>query len=295
MDITQTKPTIQEASGYGSQTVQRRIGRIITYLLLAAGSFLMLIPLIWLLRSSVMGLRQIFIFPPQWIPDPLQISNYPDAFNTVPFLRYFRNTMTILIPVVLGTTITASLSAYSFSRLRWPGRDTVFAVLLSTLMLPYTVTLIPTFLLWANLRMVNTYVPLILPAWFGGGIFYIFLLRQFFRSIPTELDEAALMDGANPLQILWHIIAPLSRPALITVAIFSGLGVWNDFLGPLIYLNSSDNYTLALGLSEFTGMYRSEWHLLMAASAMVVTPVLILFFVAQNYFVEGITLTGIKG
>jgi multiple sugar transport system permease protein len=295
MDATRSQTPAYTHVRYGSKTVQTRIERGITYLLLALGSVLMLIPLVWLLRSSVMNIRQIFVFPPQWIPDPLLLSNYPDAFNTVPFVRYFTNTMTILIPSVLGTLITASTCAYSFSRLRWPGRDLIFSVLLSTLMLPYTVTLIPTFLLWANLHMVNTFIPLILPRWFGGGIFFIFLLRQFFRSIPTELDEAAHMDGANPLQVLWYIIVPLSRPALITVAIFSGLDVWNDFLGPLIYLNSSDNYTLALGLSEFTGMYRSEWHLLMAASAMVVAPVLVLFFLAQNYFVEGITLTGIKG
>jgi multiple sugar transport system permease protein len=295
MDVTRTKSTMYAIRGLGSKSTQQRIGRVIAYLLVLVGSFLMLIPLVWLLRSSVMTIRQIFTFPPQWIPDPLQLSNYPKAFTTVPFITYFFNTMKILVPVVLGTTITASLSAYSFSRLRWPGRDLIFAALLTTLMLPYTVTLIPTFLLWARLGQVNTIVPLVLPHWFGGGIFYIFLLRQFFRSIPIELDEAAIIDGANPLQIIWYVIVPLSRPALITVAIFSGLGAWNDFLGPLIYLNSSDNYTLALGLSQFTGMYRSEWHLLMAASAMVVAPVLVLFFVAQSYFVEGITLTGIKG
>lgn len=275
--------------------VRKHASRFLIYLLLFVGSIVMLLPLAWLVRSSVMSLRQIFIFPPQWIPDPWQLNNYPDAFTTIPFLLYLRNTLTILVPVVLGTVLTASISAYGFSRLRWPGRDTVFAILLTTLMLPYTVTLIPTFLIWVRFDLVNTFWPLIVPSWFGGGIFNIFLLRQFFRTIPVELDEAAVIDGANPLQILWRILLPLSRPALITVAIFATMGVWNDFLGPLIYLNDSRNYTLALGLAEFTGMYRSEWHLLMAASTMVLLPVLILFFVAQRYFVEGITLTGIKG
>jgi multiple sugar transport system permease protein len=276
-------------------TSRRRLSRAAVYFLLIAGSAMMLLPLAWLTRSSVMSLRQIFIFPPQWVPDPWQWNNYPDAFTTIPFLLYLRNTLNILIPVVIGTVVTASISAYGFSRLRWPGRDLVFGILLTTLMLPYTVTLIPTFLIWVRFGLVNTFWPLILPSWFGGSIFYIFLLRQFFRTVPLELDEAAVIDGANPLQILWHIILPVSRPALITVAIFSALAVWNDFLGPLIYLNDSRNYTLALGLAEFTGLYRSEWHLLMAASTMVLLPVLLLFFVAQRHFVEGITLTGIKG
>ncbi len=283
------------SGGYWSPSTSRRISRAIPYLILIVGSAMMLLPLVWLLRSSVMGLRQMFIFPPEWIPNPLQLENYPDAFTTIPFLLYTKNTLTILIPVIVGTTVTATITAFSFSRLRWPGRDLVFGILLMTLMLPYVVTLIPTFLLWSKLRLVNTFVPLILPSWFGGSIFFIFLLRQFFLGLPIELDEAAIIDGANPLHIIWHIVVPLSRPVLITVAIFSGLNVWNDFLGPLIYLNDSDHYTLALGLAEFSGMYRSEWHLLMAAATMILFPVLIIFFVAQNYFVEGISLSGIKG
>ena len=265
------------------------------YALCTFGSVLMLFPLVWLVRSSVMDLAQIFVFPPEWIPNPWQWQNYPEALTTIPFLRYFLNTMTILVPTVLGTVVTSSLAAYGFSRLRWPGRDLTFNVLLTTLMLPYAVTLIPTFLLWARLDLVNTFYPLIIPHWFGGGIFYIFLLRQFFRTIPKELDEAALIDGANPLQILWYIIVPLSRPALMAVAIFATLASWNDFLGPLIYLNDSRNFTLALGLAEFTGLYSSQWHLLMAASTVVIVPVVILFFFAQRYFIEGIALTGSKG
>lgn len=276
-------------------TVKRRIGKVIIYGLCLAVSAVMLIPLLWLVRSSFMGLKQIFVFPPQWIPDPWQWDNYPKALTTIPFLRYFLNTMTILVPSVVGTVATSALAAYGFARLRWPGRDITFNVLMTTLMLPYAVTLIPTFLMWAKLGLINTYWPLVLPSWFGGGIFFIFLLRQFFMTLPTELDEAATIDGANPLQIFWNIIIPLSRPALITVAIFSTLGAWNDFLGPLIYLNDSRQYTLALGLAEFTGLYTSQWHLLMAAATVVLLPVLILFFVAQRYFIEGIALTGSKG
>jgi multiple sugar transport system permease protein len=276
-------------------TVQRRLSKIIIYLLCFAVSAVMLIPLLWLVRSSLMGLKQIFVFPPQWIPEPWQFDNYPKALTTIPFFRYFLNTMTILVPSVIGTVATSALAAYGFARLRWPGRDIVFNILMTTLMLPYAVTLIPTFLMWAKLGLINTYWPLVLPSWFGGGIFFIFLLRQFFMTLPTELDEAATIDGANPLQIFWHIIIPLSRPALITVAIFSTLGAWNDFLGPLIYLNDSRQYTLALGLAEFTGLYTSQWHLLMAAATVVLLPVLILFFVAQRYFIEGIALTGSKG
>lgn len=275
--------------------VNRALGKTLVYALCLGVSVLMLFPLVWLLRSSVMDLGQIFVFPPEWIPRPWRWQNYPEALTTIPFLLYLRNTLTILVPSVVGTVITAALAAYGFSRLRWPGRDLVFNILLTTLMLPYAVTLIPTFLLWARLDLINTFWPLIIPHWFGGGIFSIFLLRQFFRTIPKELDEAALIDGANPLQILWNIIVPLSRPALIAVAIFSALTSWNDFLGPLIYLNDSRNFTLALGLAEFTGLYSSQWHLLMAASTVVIAPVILLFFFAQRYFIEGIALTGSKG
>ncbi|MDE0529408.1 MAG: carbohydrate ABC transporter permease [Truepera sp.] len=277
------------------RTTRTRIGKGVFYILLLSGSVAMLIPLVWLIRSSFMGLSQIFIFPPEWLPDPWRWDNYPKALTTIPFVRYFFNTLYILIPTVIGTVITAALAAYGFSRLRWPGRDLVFGILLTTLMLPYAVTLIPTFLLWANLGLVNTYWPLILPDWFGGSIFYIFLLRQFFLTLPRELDEAAIIDGANPLQVLRFVIVPLSRPALITVAIFSTLFEWNDFLGPLIYLNDSRQFTLALGLAEFTGLYTSQWHLLMAAATVVIVPVLVLFFFAQRYFIEGIALTGTKG
>ena len=277
------------------RTARRRLGKTAVYLLCILGSVLMLIPLAWLVRSSVMSLGQIFTFPPEWIPSPWRWENYPQALTSIPFFRYFVNTLVILVPSVLGTVVTSTLAAYGFSRLQWPGRDIVFGILLTTLMLPYAVTLIPTFLLWASLGLVGTYWPLIVPHLFGGGIFYIFLLRQFFMTLPKELDEAAIIDGASPPQVLWYVIVPLSRPALITVVIFATLFEWNDFLEPLIYINRSSQHTLALGLAEFTGLYTSQWHLLMAASTVVILPVLILFFFAQRYFIEGIALTGTKG
>lgn len=269
--------------------------RAAVYALCCAGGGLMLLPFVWMVRSSVMEPAQIFAYPPQWIPNPLRLANYREAFTDVPSLRYLLNTLTLLVPTVAGTVVTSACAAFGFARLRWPGRDWVFALLMSTLILPSVVVLIPTYLVWARAHLVNTFVPLILPAWFGGGIFNIFLLRQFFRTIPRELDEAGYMDGATPLEVFWFVILPLSRPALTTVAIFSALAVWNDFLGPLIYLNDPKKFTLALGLTFFTGEYTSQWNLLMAAATMVIGPAVLFFLAAQRYFVQGITLTGIKG
>jgi len=274
--------------------VQKRIATLITYTLLGIGSVITLFPFAWLVRSSFMEMSQIFIVPPEWIPRPFVWQNYPDALTTVPFGLYFLNTVKIAVGVVLGTVISSALAAFSFSRLRWRGRDLVFGILLTTMMLPYAVTLIPTFILWSRLGLVNTFTPLIAPAWFGAP-FYIFLLRQFFMTIPYELDEAAYVDGASPLYVFSSIMLPLAKPALIVVAIFSFLGVWNDLLGPVIYLTDPNKFTVAIGLAQFTGMYTAQWHLLMAAATVVILPVIILFFLGQRYFIEGITLTGMKG
>ena len=279
-----------------SQRVRRRIALGIAYAICLVFSVAMLFPFAWLVRSSVMSLNQIFVFPPEWIPRPWLWSNYDEALTeTIPFGRYFMNTLVIVVLVVTGTVISSTLAAYGFARLRWPGRDIVFGIMLSTLMLPYAVTLIPTFIIWSHLGLTNTIIPLTLPAWFGGGMFNIFLLRQFFRTIPRDLDDAARLDGASPPRILWDIIVPLSRPALITVGIFSFLATWNDFLNPLIYLTDDRKYTLALGLAQFKGLYNSEWGLLMAASTVVLIPTLVLFFIAQRYFIAGIAVTGLKG
>ncbi len=277
-----------------SYSVQRLVMRILTYAVLIVGAAVSFFPFVWLVRSSVMEMWQIFITPPEWIPNPWAWHNYPMAMTTVPFARYFLNTLQIVLGVSVGTMLTSTLAAFSFSRLRWKFRDLVFTILLTTMMLPYAVTLIPTFILWSRLGLVNTYAPLIAPSWFGVP-FFIFLCRQFFMGIPYELDEAAYVDGASPFFVYWRIILPLAKPALIVVGIFSFMNVWNDLLGPVIYLSNPNKFTVALGLAQFQGMYTAQWHLLMAASTVVLLPVIVVFFIAQKYFIQGIALTGLKG
>lgn len=276
----------------------RPLTRAMMFAILAFGAVLMLLPFVWLVRSALMTDSQIFINPPQWIPRPIAWENFPEALTAQPFARYFLNTMIIEVLVVTGTVLTCSLTAFSFARLRWRGRNLVFGLLLTGVMLPYAVTLIPTFVGWAALGALDTFVPLTLPAWFagaGGGVFNIFLIRQFFLTIPYEMDEAAYIDGANPWQVFTRIVMPLSKPVIVVVTIFTFIGVWNDFLGPLLYLTDSDHFTLALGLATFQSTYTAQWGLLMAASLVVILPIIVLFFVLQRYFVEGVTLTGIKG
>ncbi len=269
--------------------------KIVIYLFLAAISIFCLLPFYWLLRSSLMNLVQIFEMPPIWFPNPVQFTNYFQALTILPFGRYFLNTIIIVVLTIIGTILSCSISAYSFARLRWPYRNLVFGILLSSMMLPYAVTLIPTYLGWSLLGAIDTYFPLIIPAWFGGGAFNVFLLRQFYMTIPGELDEAALIDGAGYFTIYSKIILPLTRPALIVVGLFTFLNSWNDFLGPLVYLNSEIKYTLAIGLESFKGLYNAQWHLLMAASTVVILPAIIIFFIGQRYFIEGIAMTGLKG
>lgn len=265
------------------------------YLALAITSVIFLTPFVWMLRSSVMDLSQIFEMPPVWIPNPWRWDNFARALTALPFITYLRNTVIIVILGVIGTVLSSTLVAFGFARIPWKGRDTIFSVLLSALFLPGAVTLIPSFLGWQALGFYDTFVPLVAPAYFGGGIFNVFLLRQFYLTIPHDFDEAAMVDGASYFQIYWQIILPLSRSAAIVVALFSFLGFWNDFFNPLIYLKSDDLFTLALGLQQFQGVYTAQWELLMAASTAVVAPCVIVFLIGQRYFLEGITLTGLKG
>lgn len=275
--------------------VPHKVGRFLIYFLLIVGAVAMITPLVWLIRSSLMSESQIFSFPPQWVPNPFQWNNYSGALSAEPFFTYFFNTMTIEVGVVPGTLITSGFAAYAFSRMSWRGRNVWFALVIATMMLPYAVTLIPTFIMWKYVGGINTYAPLIVPAWFGGGAFNIFLLRQFLLTLPKELDEAAYMDGATPWTIFWRILLPLSKSAFVVVGIFTFIGVWNDFLNPLIYLNDPSKYTLSLGLALFQGEMYSQWGYLMAASTVVIAPIIALFFFAQRYFIQGIALTGIKG
>lgn len=275
--------------------IAKKYRQIPLYIALILGSIVFIMPLVWMLRSALMDASQIFIVPPIWIPNPFKFDNFQIALNTVPFGKYFINTLIIVCANVTGAVFTSALCAYSFSRLRWPGRDLFFGLLMTGMMLPYAVTLIPTFLGWRAIVEPNSYLPLILPAWFGGGAFNIFLIRQFMRTIPKSLDEAALVDGAGHFYIFTRVILPLSKSAVIVVALFQFLGVWNDFLGPLIYINKESKFTLALGLQQFIGYYTAQWELLMAAATMVLVPPILLFMLGQNYFVKGIAVSGLKG
>ena len=268
--------------------------RSIIFVVLLIGSLVYLMPFLWLIRSSLMSTGQIFKMPLEWIPKPFKWDNYRQALTAMPFAKYFLNTVLIVVLVEAGTLLTAPMAAFAFSRLRWRGRDTIFFILLTSLMIPYAVTLIPTFILWTKLGAINTYFPLTVPAWFGGSAYYIFLLRQFFVGLPIEYDEAAYLDGATPWQVLWKIVIPLSKPAMITVAVFTFLGVWGDLMGPIIYLNDASKYTLAVGLTIFRGAYSTKWNLLMAASTVIMVPPIVLYFLGQRYFEQGITMGGIK-
>lgn len=280
---------------WSSRRFRTLLSQIVVYFLILTGAFFLMIPFVWMISTSLKAPGAVFNWPPEWLPDPIVWSNYPNAWNYLPFTTFLGNTLLVTLTSVIGQTLSASLVAYSFARLRWIGRNTLFLLVLATLMLPFHITMIPVFAIWKMLGAVDTLTPLIVPAFLGGGAFNIFLMRQFFMTIPLELDDAAKIDGCSLLGIYWRIILPLSRPVVGTVAIFSFLFHWDDFLGPLIYLNSINKYTLALGLRLFQGQYNTKWELLMAASLIVMIPVLIIYFLAQRYFVQGIVFTGIKG
>jgi multiple sugar transport system permease protein len=267
----------------------------IWYIILGFFAVTLALPLVWLVSTSLKTGAQIFVMPPKWIPEPIVWQNYPDAFQAVPFHRYFWNTIQIVILATLGTLFTSSMAAFAFARLRFPGRGPLFILVLSTLMLPNIVTLIPTFIVFRYLKWINTLKPLIVPFWLGGSPFFIFLIRQFFMTIPYDLDEAARIDGASNFRIYWNILLPLSKPVLATVAIFSFIHHWNDFFLPLVYLQDPSKWTMAIGLQGFKDLYSTSWNLMMAASTAMILPLLILFFLAQRYFVSGIHLTGLAG
>jgi len=249
-----------------------------------------------MVRTSLTPKDQLFVYPPIWIPDSIKWDNYIKALtaSTFNFLTFLKNSLIYALTSTVGTVLSSSMVAYAFARLRWPGRDLWFIITLSTMMIPFPVTLIPLFLVFKQVGWVNTLLPLIVPNLMGTA-FFIFLMRQFFLTIPRELSDAARIDGASDFDIYWRIMLPLAKPALLTVAIFTFIWTWNDFLGPLIYLNDQDKYVLALGLAMFQGQNRTQWDLMMAAATVVTLPVVVLFFVAQKYFIQGITMTGLKG
>ncbi len=268
--------------------------RVVVFLLAIAGAAVMLLPLAWLVSSSLKPDDQLFVYPPVWIPRYLNWPNYVNAWNYAPFAMYLTNTLIITVFSLIGTLISSSLVAYGFARGQFPGRDLLFGILLSTMMLPGIVTLIPLFLIFKALNWINTFLPLIVPSYFATP-FYVFLLRQFFLGLPRDLDDAAYVDGASTLQVLVQVILPLAKPALASVAIFSVTFHWNDFLAPLIYLNDQSMYTLALGLYSFLSEHTAQWGYLMAASTLMILPMVVLFFFAQRTFIQGIVTSGFGG
>jgi multiple sugar transport system permease protein len=279
-----------------STTIHRRrlVRRAAIYATLVLVGLVFLLPFAWMVSTSVKPNDQVFVYPPQWIPEPILWDNYVDALTEVPFLSYFRNTVFISSMTIVGNLLSCSLVAYGFSRVRWFGRDAVFLIVLATMMLPTATTLVPLYVIFRKLGWMGTFNPLVVPPFFGTA-FFIFLLRQFFMTIPMDLSDAARIDGENEFGIFWRIILPLSKPALATVALFSFLWSWSDFFGPLIFLTNENLYTISLGLVQFQSRYDTAWGQVMAASTVFTLPVLILFFVSQRQFVEGVTVTGLKG
>lgn len=266
--------------------------RVFLYLLLFVGSFVILVPFLWCLATAFKSPREVF--GNSFFPEKLLWSNFTKAITAVPFVQFFFNTMSILIPSLIGVIISNSLVAYGFARLRVPFKNFWFMLLIGTMLLPGQVTLIPQFLLYQQIGWTNSYLPLIVPMFFGSA-FNIFLLRQFMTGIPYELDEAATIDGAGKFTIFTRILLPLMRPVLTAITIFTLTGVWNDYQGPLIYVSDVEKFTMAIGLSLFKGKYSVEWNMMMAATVIMTLPIILIFFVAQRYFIEGITVTGLKG
>jgi ABC-type glycerol-3-phosphate transport system permease component len=294
-----TPLSLQQQSRLSSYRLQRRWSTIGTYALLSVLGALFMFPWFWTLTGSLKTASEVYLFPPPFLPKSANTANYPEVFARVPFGNWFLNSVRVVTLATLGNVLSATLVAYSFARFRWRGRDILFAITLATMMLPAEVTLIPQYLLYKQLGWLNTIRPLWVPAWLGGGAFSIFLLRQFIMGLPREFDEAATIDGASPFRILIQVLIPLMKPVLATIAVITFIGGWDDFMGPLIYLASPDQFTLAVGLRYFNVAEGQPGvptlHLLMAACVMSTTPIVLLFFMAQRYFVQGIVMSGLKG
>ena len=282
--------------------LRRSVPKLVLHAMLILIGLSFAMPFFWMISTSLKAASDVFTYPIQWIPRPPRWENYVTVFevlkfgNTSAIVMFFANTIYVATLSTLGTMISCTLVAYSLGRLEWWGRNFVFGLALATMMLPGVVRLVPTFLIFRDLKWIDTFLPLIVPSWIGGGGFYIFLLRQFLMTLPRELDEAATVDGASIMRILWQILIPLSRPALASLAIFSFLAHYNNFMGPLIYLNSTRKYTLTLALKILQADFQEmSWHLIMVLSTLMLLPVLAMFFFAQKTFIQGIQLTGIAG
>jgi ABC-type glycerol-3-phosphate transport system permease component len=247
-----------------------------------------------MLSTALKSDQQVYLIDSGWLPNPVVWQNFVDAVTTFPFLLYLRNSVITSVLPAVGTLLSSTMVAYAFSRVKWPGREIAFMLLLSTMMLPAQVTMIPVYVIWARLGAINSFVPLVLPSFFAGA-WNVFLIRQFFRGIPQDLTDAAIIDGCTHYGILWRIMIPLSKPVLATVGVLHFMAHWNNLLGPVLYLNNDKLYTLMVGLTYFRTETRTSWQQLMAASLLVLMPSIVIFFSGQKYFVQGITLTGMKG
>lgn len=290
----QTTGMVSPADRLRQRVWTRSTSRSVRHLALLVGAFFFVAPLVFMVSTSLKALRQIVLFPPELIPNPFIWRNYSEVFYYAPMHLYFVNTMYLVLPAVIGAVFTSSLAAYAFARMRAPGKNVIFIILLSTMMVPAFVTMIPTYILFAKLGWVGGFKPLTIP-YLAGSAFFVFLLRQFFLSIPKDLEDAAFIDGSSRLHTYIYIVLPLAKPVLATVTIFAFMSSWNEYMGPLIYLSNKKQYVMSLGLQVFTQVRRQEWGLLMAASTMMVAPIIVVFFLAQKHFVQGITMSGLKG
>ena len=274
--------------------MKNKVKKVLTHVVLLLASCFFIIPFVWLLSTSLKPPTQIFTWPPEWIPKPFTWSNYIDAVAYIPFFTYLKNTVVITVLSTVGAMLSCPLVAYSFAKLRWKGRNVLFAITIAVMMIPTQVTMIPLFIMFEKFGWVGTPLPLIVPAFFGVPLF-IFLLRQFFLGLPGELQDSARIDGAGEFRIYWQIMLPLAKPAVLAVGLFQFMNSWTDFIGPLLYLTEPQSYTLSLGLQQFHNLRGAEWGLMMAVATMMTLPVVVLFFFLQKTFIRGITFTGIKG
>lgn len=287
------------STGISRNKLSEVIGLSVLQIVMTLLLITFLIPALWMFSSALKSSTEIFVVPVVWIPDNPQWDNFQKVFNLpgLPFGTFIFNTMKVVFFAVLGTVLSSAMVAYSFSRLEWPGRDFFFGLLVATILVPEVITIIPRFIEFRTFGWINTHLPLTVPFWFAGTPLYVFIMRQFFRSIPKELDEAAFIDGAGHVRILFQVILPLSKPVIATVAVFALLQHYNDYLSPLIFVNSIDKWTLPLGIASLNAneSFTSTWELVFASSTIAVLPVIILFIFAQRYFVQGISMTGFGG
>jgi multiple sugar transport system permease protein len=300
-----TVETVHEDPYAARARLTETVRKVVIYFFLLIGAAIILIPFLWMVSTSLKTESQLFRYPPEWIPDPIQFNNYIDAWRQLSsiapgltFARIIGNTLFITVLAMFAEMFSAAIVAYGFARFRWKGRDLVFFIVLSTMMIPGTLTRVPGFLIWRELGLLNTYDPLTVPAWFAWGPAYIFLLRQFFLTIPRDMEDAATVDGANTVQTFFYVMLPLVKPAFLAIGVLSFQGNWNNFEGPLIYLNTTQMFPLVLSISFFQqslSLEAPKWHYMMAMATMMAAPILALFFFAQRYFIEGLTVGAVKG